>query len=158
MPYMTLGMAASRSTAYPRIIPTFFGASTIKRDAANARGKAINRAITVVTDVPTIDGNAPNFSLAGSQSLETSNSKPNLLHASLLAHRSCMKKPAVRIKTAAPQARHMALKQLSVFIVDIFTSTYSKPSRRSAITVDLESFRIRFPFLSKPKSVLQSTS
>ena len=86
IPYITLGIAARRSTAYPRHVLIFSGASTIKRDAVKARGNAINNAMAVVTSVPTMDGKAPKFSDAGSHALDVMNSKPNLFQASLLAH------------------------------------------------------------------------
>ena len=108
----------------------------MKRAAAKASGKAKIRAIAVVIRVLTIDGKAPNFSAAGFHSLEMKKRQPNSFHASVLASKSCIKKPAVNSKTREPQNQQMPLKQLSVFIMDIFITAYLAPSRLSAMMVE----------------------
>jgi len=69
-PRITLGTAASSSMKSVRAWRNHCGANSVRQTAvAMLSGTAITSAMTEETTVPKINGNAPNCSLTGSQSV-----------------------------------------------------------------------------------------
>ena len=83
IPYMTLGIAASRSSACATGTATFGGAAFTKSAAAKASGTAMRSASRVVAAVPTRAPAAPKEPSAGFHSAENTSEKPAVRNASM---------------------------------------------------------------------------
>src|SRR2546430_12393348 len=98
---MTLGTAASRSTAKATGWRSQFGANSERNTATpNASGVAMTSARIEETIVPYIAGAAPKWPATGSQSLDVRNENPNVRNAGQAATPTATKIKSTRIGTS----------------------------------------------------------
>ena len=141
MPYTTLGIAASRSSACASGRPSHGGAAFTKSAAANASGTATTSARPVVTSVPTTAPAAPNEPPAGFQSSERRKRRPCALQRSADAHTSATARAIARRSPSAAPERHRPLKSASVENPLVFIAAQYALSRLEA---DAKTVRISF--------------